>query len=205
MTSLADFLMRNKLDALGEKPEYTTADVNALMPQQPSWDAPEWLKSIGSAELAKQEPNALGRALSTIPPEALYALNFTMRGPAKMPSARPNPQSFMGEIASRDIPAGDATLRWSPQHGWLDIIRGEQPVGRTFVTPVNSKTGNVADPDAYILGPKVEEQFRRQGIGSAVYDALQETGARHGMRQVPGLSLSREAFDHREEGVACKP
>jgi hypothetical protein len=88
MTSLADFLMRNKLDALGEQPEYTTADVNALMPQQPSWDAPAWLKGIGSAELAKQEPNALGHAMSYIPAEALHALNFLARAPVRLPAQR---------------------------------------------------------------------------------------------------------------------
>jgi hypothetical protein len=31
------------------------------MPQQPSWDMPDWLKSIGSAERAKQAPNWFGR------------------------------------------------------------------------------------------------------------------------------------------------
>lgn len=97
MTSLADFLMRKKLDALGEKPEYSTADVNALMPQQPSWDAPAWLKGIGSAELAKQEPNALGRALSYVPPEAVTAANFVIpgaKGLPRIPGFRPTAEQL---------------------------------------------------------------------------------------------------------------
>jgi hypothetical protein len=90
MTSLADFLMRNKLDALGDKPEYTTADVNSLMPQQPSWQSP--LASLGSYQLSQEagaEPNWFGRnVLSNIPPEAMHAANFLI--PGKVPRL-PNP------------------------------------------------------------------------------------------------------------------
>jgi hypothetical protein len=85
MTSLADFLMRNKLDALGDKPEYTTEDVNSLMPQQPSWSSP--LAGLGSYQLSQEagaEPNWFGRnVLSNIPPEAMHAANFLI--PGKVP------------------------------------------------------------------------------------------------------------------------
>jgi hypothetical protein len=90
MTSLADFLMRNKLDALGDKPEYTTADVSSLMPQQPSWSSP--LAGLGSYQLSQEagaEPNWFGRnVLSNIPPEAMHAANFLI--PGKVPRL-PNP------------------------------------------------------------------------------------------------------------------
>ena len=89
MTSLADFLMRNRLDALGEKPEYTTADVNSLMPA-PSWKSP--LAGLGSYQLSQEagaEPNWFGRnVLSNIPPEAMHAANFLI--PGKVPRI-PNP------------------------------------------------------------------------------------------------------------------
>jgi hypothetical protein len=85
MSSLSAFLMRNKLDALGEKPEYTTADVNSLMPQQPSWSSP--LAGLGSYQLSQEagaEPNWFGRnVLSNIPPEAMHAANFLI--PGKVP------------------------------------------------------------------------------------------------------------------------
>lgn len=87
MSELADFLMRNRLDALEEKPEYTTADVNALMPK-PSWQSP--LAGLGSYQLSQEagaEPNWFGRnVLSNIPPAALHALNFALRTRAELPS-----------------------------------------------------------------------------------------------------------------------
>jgi hypothetical protein len=118
MTSLADFLMRNKLDALGDKPEYTTADVNSLMPQQPSWDAPSWLKSIGSHELAQQEPNLLGRLLS-YSPEAMTALSFAARRPI---GSDPVPPSFRGRAPESPAQRGfrDDTGAW--------FIEGDKPV-----------------------------------------------------------------------------
>lgn len=70
MGDLADFLMRNKLDALGEKPEYSTADVNALMPQQPLWSSP--LAFLGSAtqrersQWAADHPNLANFALQAV-------------------------------------------------------------------------------------------------------------------------------------------
>lgn len=70
MSELADFLMRNRLDALEEKPEYTTADVNALMPK-PSWKSP--LAGLGSYQWSQEsgaEPNWFGRnILSNVPTE----------------------------------------------------------------------------------------------------------------------------------------
>jgi hypothetical protein len=90
MSSLSAFLMRNKLDALGEKQEYSTADVNSLMPQKPSWSSP--LAGLGSYQLSQEagaEPNWFGRnVLSNIPPEAMHAANFLI--PGKVPRI-PNP------------------------------------------------------------------------------------------------------------------
>jgi hypothetical protein len=68
MASLAEYLMRNKLAEVGEKPEYSTADVNALMPQQPSWSSP--LAGLGSYQLSQEagaEPNWFGRIDAAIP------------------------------------------------------------------------------------------------------------------------------------------
>jgi hypothetical protein len=90
MSSLSAFLMRNKLDALGEKSEYSTADVNSLMPQQPSWSSP--LAGLGSYQWSQEagaKPNWFGRnVLSNIPPEAMHAANFLI--PGKVPRI-PNP------------------------------------------------------------------------------------------------------------------
>lgn len=201
----------------------TTADILARMPQPQSWwarltqgqmpdlearlgprdpsqeSAPlgRYLKDKwGSAGLPYQQPGAIANALSYVPEDVMFAANFL--GP-KLPLPRrvtANPKSFMDAVRGRDIPAGNnLALRWNPEQQWLDIMRGGQPVGRTFVTPVNAKTGYIDNPDAFILGPKVEDAFRRQGIGSATYDALAALGEQHGMRMVPGLDLSRAAFN----------
>lgn len=91
MTSLADFLMRNRLDALEDKPEYTTADVNALMPK-PAWESP--LAGLGSYQWSREagaEPNWFGRnVLSNISPEAMHAANFLVPGAKALPRV-PNP------------------------------------------------------------------------------------------------------------------
>ena len=152
----------------------------------PSWAVPE----------PKREPNLLTRLLEMAPPEAMFAANFIAPN-VRLPVPRvPNPRTFMEAVRGRDIPAGNnLALRWNPDQEWLDIMRGNQPVGRTFVTPVNAKTGYIDNPDAFILGPKVEDAFRRQGGGNATYDTLAALGEQHGMRLVPGLDLSRAAFN----------
>ena len=141
-----------------------------------------------------QVPSAKSDEYWRLPSQAELAMAFMpgMRG-AAMRTARPD--AFMREVRGRDIPAGDAMLRWNPNQGWLDILRGEQSVGRTFVTPVNARTGYTDKPDAFILGPRVDDAHRRRGIGTAVYDAMTDLGGRHDMRLVPGLDLSRPAFN----------
>lgn len=105
------------------------------------------------------------------------------------------PDDFMRDIQGRAIPAGDGlSLQWNPNQQWLDIQRGGESVGRTFVAPGNAATGMVDNPNSFVLGPKVNPEHQRQGIASAVYDALASAGEPHGMRLVPGTIISPEAF-----------
>lgn len=188
--------------------DYTTSDVLARWPlpyplddakgslsgflrRQGKVPPPEW-----ETPTPKPEPNILSRMLQSIPPEAMFAANFVAPN-VRLPVPRtPNPKAFMAEVQGREIPAtAGIALRWNPEQEWLDILRRNEPVGRTFVTPVNARTGYTYNPDAFILGPKVDDAFRRQGIGTATYDALAGLGAQHSMRMVPGMDLSRAAFN----------
>lgn len=148
MTSLADFLMRNRLDALEEKPEYTTADVNSLMPK-PSWESP--LAGLGSYQLSQEsgaKPNWFGRnVLSNIPPEAMHAANFL---------AGRLPKGFRIERSgSRD----DPNLSYS--------VKNAQ----------GNEVGDAVVRNAERLGMEnvyLEAPYRRQGIGTALYGHIEQ-------------------------------
>jgi hypothetical protein len=135
------------------------------------------------------------RAEHMRPPSQLELAMAFMPGMRGAAMRAPKPEAFMQEVRGRDIPAGDAVLRWNPSQQWLDILQRDKPVGRTFVQPVNARTGNIQNPDTFILGPRVEDAYRRQGIGTSVYNAMTDLGARHDMRLVPGLDLSGPAFN----------
>ena len=110
----------------------------------------------------------------------------------KVPPAKP--QEFQSALRSKDIPVSDnISLRWNEQQKWLDIIEDKMVIGRTFVTNVDRKLD--ADPKGrdFLLGPLLSSSWRRRGIGSAVYDALEAFGRQHGMRLVQGGMQSKEA------------
>jgi GNAT superfamily N-acetyltransferase len=113
------------------------------------------------------------------------------RAPITVPAA---PEEFARAVRSQDIPVSDSiVLRWSAPRLWLDIIENGDVIGRTFVTVVDKKINVDPHGTDFILGPRVEEARRRQGIASAVYDAMEAFGRQRGMQLVPGAMLSKEA------------
>ncbi len=177
MTSLADFLMRNKLDALGEKPEYTTADVNELMPKQPSWSSP--LAGLGSYQLSQEagaEPNWFGRnVLSNIPPEAMHAANFLI--PGKVPRI-PNPiKAYHGSPHDFDkfdlskIGTGEGAQAYG--HG---LYFAEKPsVAESYKNVLGGREFTVGDKQLYTSSGNASKVLDTQSRGQTIAaDALDD-------------------------------
>lgn len=168
---MADDLAR----LLAENYGPSTADVLNRMPQ-PNWHdryVPAWLKGIGSAALAKQEPNWFGReVLSRIPPEAMMAANFLIPG-------------MKTRIQFMKLPK-----RGLHDEVFYDAMLDHKLAGRLKVHPDNT-VGNIF----------VDTPFRRQGLASALYDyAARDLGVPRlgsGSYHTPEGMALRAAYERR--------
>lgn len=154
----------------------------------------DYIEKVAALTAARYQAKAerLGGSVSA---EDLYkAQGIEVRGTGAAPA---RPADFMAEMRAAEMPVSDRiTLRHDPTQDFLkqnpntshfDILRDGERIGRVIV--------DATEDGELRLGPKVDEQLRRQGIATEVYNALEARGQQFGLRLEPSFNLSKAAFD----------